>query len=665
MSEIYVFDAKCEDFTSFGLVGALTPASCVFEEEANGMSEVTLDHPMDALGRYKALVVNNLLTVNVPVRTTPEISDDAAGFVTNVWICKVQSASTAYRTLYKTRTGSGKIKVLPVGTQVTVVKKYAEGRWKVKSSKYGTGWVHQDALTEETSVTLENSSQGIESVEPAWTIKPQVFRIYEVRKDIASVTVSARHITYDLMFDVTTFKASENTTCKEALAGIFDNLVAMPPNFLGESTNFSAYTNLSNEYAGIDWTRINPINAMLDPETGLTALFKASLVRDNWEMYFLNDPGMNRGVTVEYGRNMTGIDYVEHTDEVATRIIPVGETKDGKPLLLNGPAYDSITGEPITYVTSPRLVVVDGVELSIESIYPYPYMMVLECENCKVGSNGLADETQARNRMREQAMSMFDSDIDLPKIEMSVDFIDLGDTEEYKQFRNLERLFLWDYVHVRHKAHGIDVLAKVVYIKWDCLLDRMERMDVGSSIKTLADSQSAPAGPAVIVGGGISASGGTMTGPLILSGSPSEALEAVTKQYVDDAIRNVGGGSGGGANYSTEEVSTGVQWIDGKTIYQKVVHMGDLPTNGTLTKALESGPISALIDVRGFGIRGTGIRPIPYVNTTAGAQCYVRIDDYATEPKVVLIAGSSGSVDDAYIILQYTKSTDAATTEVT
>ena len=40
-------------------------------------------------------------------------------------------------------------------------------------------------------------------------------------------------------------------------------------------------------------------------------------------------------------------------------------------------------------------------------------------------------------------------------------------------------------------------------------------------------------------------SGGTMTGPLILAGSPTVPNQAATKQYVDD---NAGGGGGGGVN---------------------------------------------------------------------------------------------------------------------
>lgn len=460
MADIYVYSAKCEDFANFGLVGALTPTSCVFEEEANGMSEITMEHPIDDWGRYTQLVTNNILMVEVPVRTTPEI-DDEGGIVTQVEQAVVKDASTitkAQRTLYKKASGSRKIKVVPGGTEVTVVNRPDEGRYKVKC-KYGTGWMPSDGLEITAVVTIADNSQSIESVQPAWTVKPQLFRIYKVEKDILGLTVSARHISYDLLYNLTTYKNTGETTCIDALAEIMDNCVA--------PHDFEAFTNLLNVRTGVNWTRTNPIDALLNPETGLTALYGASLVRDNWELYVLHDPGLNRGVTVEYGKNMTGIKYTESFEEVVTRIIPVGETKDGNDLLLEGDA---------PYVDSPHI-----------NDYPVVYAQELKCENCKVGTDGVTTAI-AHARMKEQARAVFENGGDLPTVELSVDFINLGDTAEYAQFKNLERLFLWDYVLVRHKLHGIDVTSRIVSIKWNCMLDRMEAMEIGSVGKTLANS---------------------------------------------------------------------------------------------------------------------------------------------------------------------------------
>ena len=525
MSEIYVYAANSDDFTTFGLVGALTPTSCVFEEEANGMSEITLEHPIDAWGKYQALEINNLLQVKVPVRTPPAI-DDSGNYRNNIFMYRVRSASAKARTLYKNKKRTAKIAVVPAGESVSVFSKPDNGIWEVCSAAYGYGWMSKDGLDDEPYTTYDFDTPSIydsETAEPAWTVKPQIFRIYEVRKNIASVTVAARHITYDLLYNTTDYKTNSSISPDTAIRSIFQHAI-------DTNHEFKAFSDIKYTYTGVDWTRINIINAFLDPDIGLCALFRAAFVRDNWNMYVLQNPGMDRGVTIEYARNMTGVEYIESIDEIVTRIMPVGETKDGKPLLLT----DDVFG--VNYVDSERI-----------GDYPIVYSMVLECENCKVGSDGLTNVTQARNRMREQAEALFAENIDLPKIEMTVDFVTLGDTEDYKQFRDLERMFLYDYVTVRHKQHGVNVRAKIVKIKWDCLLGRMERMDIGSSVKTLANTQSMTSNSQYYVSKGLPSTGGTIDGGLYLKGDPVDPMEAATKQYVDNEISKIeiqGGGSG-------------------------------------------------------------------------------------------------------------------------
>lgn len=456
MADVYIFDKGCDDFASFGLVGALAPEECTFEEEANGMSELTLVHPLDAMGKYTAIERERILMAEVPVRTTPEI--DGGKIVTSVekWSVKA-TATKAERTIYRKKSGSSRLRVLGAGTEVTVVQKPESGRYKIKYSKW-TGWMEPDGLDYITSATIADNSQSIESVQSAWKVKPQLFRIYSVEKGIDSVKAYARHISYDLLYNLTTYSNSGSVNCADALAGIMNGCI--------NAHEFAAYTNLEDARTGVNWKRINPISALLDPEEGLTARYSAALVRDNWELYILRDPGMNRGVTVEYANNMTGMRMTESTENVVTRIIPIGEKKDGSELLLDGTIW----------VDSERI-----------ADYPVVHAQELKCENCKVGTDGVTTGI-ARARMREQAKAVFDAGGDLPEIEMDVAFISLGDTAEFAAYKDLDRLFLWDYVIVRHKKLDVDLAARVVSIKWDCLRERMDRMEIGSVGKTLANT---------------------------------------------------------------------------------------------------------------------------------------------------------------------------------
>lgn len=73
---VYVYPNDCEDFSTTGLVGDIRPIEATFEEQKNGISEITLRIPYDAYNRWKAFRVGNIIKCEVPVRTPPVIADD-------------------------------------------------------------------------------------------------------------------------------------------------------------------------------------------------------------------------------------------------------------------------------------------------------------------------------------------------------------------------------------------------------------------------------------------------------------------------------------------------------------------------------------------------------------------------------------------------------------
>lgn len=474
MSDIYVFgpnDAD-NDYSSFGLVGAILPTEATFDEAGNGDSSVRITCPIDEFGRYASLVKGNILLCQVPVRTTPEIQNGSC--VTTVWTYKVkpldQLTSKKQRTLYKKQKGSSRLKIMNAGDIVTVVLKPtsssgSEERWKVKS-KYGTGWIIPDGFELITEKKIDNNANAIQEVQSPWSVQPQRFRIYEVEKTIDEVTVQARHISYDLLYNLTTYKSDESVTLQTALDGVLNNCV-------NSDHGFTAYTNVANEQAGLAYDGKNPIDAMLDPEEGLCAKYKVNLIRDNDELFFLNDPGMNRGVKIAYGKNMTGVTYTQSDDQVSTRIMPVGENKDGTPLYLSD---------------NPSERFVDSKNINN---YPIIHVYRLDCDNCKVGqkdSNGSkVTVAVARARMRKQAEDLLKTGVDNPTIKMEVEFVNLGDTEEYNQFKNLENCFLYDYLIIQHGKQDINVTAQIQEIEWDILTDTMKKVTIGTVGETLAN----------------------------------------------------------------------------------------------------------------------------------------------------------------------------------
>lgn len=556
MSDIYVFSSNdnTNDYSTMGLVGALTPTECTFKETANGESIVELTHPLDSFGRYTALQRGNILAVPVPVRTTPEIRNGQC--VTTVWTYKVkplnQLTSTAQRTLYMWRfSSSPKVAVLNAGEEITVIWKANEEEpatgqedihpWKAKS-KYGEGWIDPDALELVTTHSIKDDPAAIEEIQSPWTVTKQYFRIYETKKSIDAISVTARHISYDLLYNMTSYRMGYEASLQEILDGVLGDCYA--------EHQFSAHTNLEGTQTGNWYDQRNPIDVFLNEDDGLCKRFEVDLIRNNYDLYFLKNPGINRGVRIQYGKNMTGIDFTTSDDEVATRIVPVGEKEDGTKLYLDDSiafpgtlkygsrgntvkelqsrlvqlgysvgstgidgifewrtenglnAFKADSGLPENGIydeeTHKALMEALGVTsepyIDSEHINDYPIIHVyeLQCENCTVGTEedggGKVTEEVARARMREQAEKLLENGCDQPKIEMSVEFINLGDTEEYQQFRNLENCFLYDYVIVQHPTMDIDVTAQIMEIEWDCLLDRMVSVEIGSVGKTLANT---------------------------------------------------------------------------------------------------------------------------------------------------------------------------------
>ncbi len=476
MSDIYVFGPKESenDYASMGLVGALEPEEVTFKETLNGDSLVTMKHPIDEFGAYLTLKEGNILVVPVPVRTTPEIQNGSC--VTTVWTYKVkpldQLTSQNQRTLYKAKTGSGRKKVLNAGEIVTVVQKLEDenARWKVKS-EYGEGWINASAdgpagFELVTEHVIADNSQAIEEVQSPWSVMPQYFRIYEVKKSLDEFEVSARHISYDLLHNMTIYESENSTDLQTALKGVLENCLA--------SHDFQAFTNVSNEQAGLFYKRRNPMDVFMNEEDGLCTRYDVCLVRDNYSLYLLHDPGLNRGVRIEYGKNMVGVEFDSSIDEVATRIVPVGEKKDGTDLYLS----DDQNGR---YIDSSKI-----------NSYPVLHVYELKCDNCKVGdkdeNGGTVTVAVARARMKAQAEALLANGCDEPTITMSVEFVNLGDTLEYEQFKDLENCFLADYVIVQHPDLDIDITARIVEIEWDCLLNRMNSVTIGQVGKTLANT---------------------------------------------------------------------------------------------------------------------------------------------------------------------------------
>ena len=334
---------------------------------------------------------------------------------------------------------------------------------------------------------------------PAEQATEQCFRIYSVSVDTANheVTVEARHISYDFMGNMCGRLTTQMGTYVVNALTKMRNALFTPDNRI-LATNIVRRVNLGNR------SFVNPIKYLLDPELGLVQRSRARLVRDNADFYLLdNDDPPDRGYEIAYGKNMTGISWSKKTDSVITRIVPLGEDAEGNTLLLPEKWIDSphINDYPVVHtgtltVSDAKEVVVSEDE-SEEGDEAAPEIQPFSKEECYA-------------LMRQAAADEFAKGCDLTDLTLEIDFIHIGDTEEYRQYRNLERVFLYDMVRIRHAPTGFVAKAQVSGYEWDALARRYNSITVGN---VFAVESSAVAGYQL--------SEGSVTGTKIAPGSVS------------------------------------------------------------------------------------------------------------------------------------------------
>ena len=479
MGEVYIYSPDTEDFDTMGLCGSLTPTSCVHTEAKNDLSEIQLEHPIDENRRWSFLQNDYILKCDVPVRTVPPITPEGTLVTAHeVWTIKTGTTKSQRNLYYYSNGDKVRKKNLPVGMTLPIIfkgenrykgiftgkkKVRRKRRWVWRSYTY-YGWIAKSAIQYTLSEDWPNYPAAIETVAPAWIVADQLFRIYKVELRDDGVTAYARHIFYDLLNNLTSYPAG-STDCVSAVDGILGNCLV--------PTQFSGFTDIGGERVIEGWTRVNPVSALLDPETGAAALWGAEIVRDNYDFFLLREAGLNRGVRIEYAKNLLGVSCEVDASDVVTRIVPVGKDKSGKDLLLapgsynvDGKVYTIGAGQ--TWIDSPRA-----------SLYPTPHVQALTCSGeCK--ETKTVSKTMVRVRMIREALAALANDADLPKVSLKVEFLSLGDTEEYAQYRSLEDVFLYDRVRVKHPGIQLDVLTEVNRVEFDCLNEKFLSIELGS-----------------------------------------------------------------------------------------------------------------------------------------------------------------------------------------
>ena len=453
-----VYPANCTDFSNNGM-GVISPSSAIVKETLNGSYELEIVHPYDANGKWQRLVEGYIVRAPVPAAMTPQVKlapqTSTSGMVYRV---------STNRDPLRLRSGTGtKYKILgkyKKGTQVIVLAKTTSSWYEVTCPDGKHGYMSASYLT--YVKTLPAPEQAAAEVVEARQLRDQPFRIYRVVPELDKVTAYARHVFYDLLDNmIRKLEPGSPDTGATVVQSLSEGCLSEHP--------FTFYSDLTSTAEEVSFENKNPVDCLLGSD-GIIEKYGGELQRDWFDVFIVDRIGSDTNIEIRQGKNLTGIKYDVDMTDVTTRIMPTGQDKDGKVLYL-----------PEIYMDSPL----------VES-YPSPKWMHLDVSGAKEVTKGKSSEKKSKSQcyteMRQAAQDEFNKGCDLPTVTLTVEFIDVTETEEYKQYTFLQSIFLGDAVRVVARGIGVSVAMRMTEYSYDCLTRKYTKMTLGSVSDTLSGS---------------------------------------------------------------------------------------------------------------------------------------------------------------------------------
>lgn len=270
----------------------------------------------------------------------------------------------------------------------------------------------------------------------------QPFRVYRISKPINGlVTVYAYHISYDLTgIPVSPYSAA---SVQAALAGFSTNAVAANP-----------FTFWSDMTSSGDFTVKSPASVRSLLPTMLE-VYGGEYKYDKYTVRLYQQRGTDRGVTIRYGKNLTDLKQDENCSNVYTGVYAYYK---------NG---DSIVE------TSPKVTPAPGT-------YDYTRILPLDL------TAEFKDAPTAETLKAAAEQYMTDHNIGVPEVSLNVSFVQLEQTQEYKDLALLERVELCDTVTVIFERLGVNATAQVTSTVYNVLIDAYDSVTIGNVRKNVA-----------------------------------------------------------------------------------------------------------------------------------------------------------------------------------
>lgn len=303
----------------------------------------------------------------------------------------------------------------------------------------------------------EIKNDRIIKADASHSLKAQRFKIIRITKPAGGIVkVYAEHVSYLSQDLALKPSVSYNGNATQALNSWKNNIVDEHP--------FTIFSDVQTTGSGV-WTidKVENARRALGGVAGsILDTYGGEYRFDNYHIGLYANRGSDSGALIAYGKNLTDIEQEEEIANTYTSIYPYTNIRDeeGNESLLTLPEY------------------------FVDSEYTSNYA------RRKIKTiNFQQDDITTVEQLRERAQQyIVGNDIGVPSVNLTVKFVDLSKTLDYKDLALVEEINLCDQVTVYYEKLGIRQKAKVIKTIWNVALDRYEELVIGKARANLSQS---------------------------------------------------------------------------------------------------------------------------------------------------------------------------------
>lgn len=177
---------------------------------------------------------------------------------------------------------------------------------------------------------------------------------------------------------------------------------------------------------------------------------------DGFTVYLHSQRGKDSGVTIRYGKNLTDLSQTVSSENTVTGVLPYW--------------YDEQSG-----------TLVSGGVVSAGT-YDYTRVSPLDMSQDFEAQPSASDLQSAAQSYIER------NGLDTISLSLDVSFVQLEQMSGYEDLRLLEQCDLCDTVTIQYDPLGVDFTAEIVSVETDVLLERYNKVTVGSIAANIAQT---------------------------------------------------------------------------------------------------------------------------------------------------------------------------------